>query len=188
LPEDATRDMNQMLSQVPVWGTGRRAKLDGIATAGKTGTTQAYRDAWFVGYTGNYVAAVWFGNDDYSPTRRLTGGRLPAMTWKKFMTYAHRDIELRPMPFVEAEKRIKPAEIAEADENRPADAPVKIVRQQPLPLETGELLKRIKLDLESASPLVAQKVARARAKKKVSGFVIPEAGKDRCIEDSAKCD
>ena len=56
----------------------RRAALDGIPTAGKTGTTNAYRDAWFVGYTGNFICAVWFGNDDYSPTNRMTGGSLPA--------------------------------------------------------------------------------------------------------------
>ena len=80
ISEETTGAMNIMLSQVPEWGTGRRSKLDGIRTAGKTGTTQAYRDAWFVGYTGNFVSAVWFGNDNYGPTKRLTGGRLPAMT------------------------------------------------------------------------------------------------------------
>ena len=58
-------------------GTARRAALDGIPTAGKTGTTNAYRDAWFVGYTGNYTCAVWYGNDDYSPTNRMTGGSCP---------------------------------------------------------------------------------------------------------------
>lgn len=92
--------INEILSQVPEWGTGRRAKLDDRKTAGKTGTTQAYRDAWFVGYTGNYVGAVWYGNDNYTPTRRLTGGRLPAMTWKELMTFALKGVEKRPIPYL----------------------------------------------------------------------------------------
>ena len=60
-----------MMSHVVSEGTARRAALDGIPTAGKTGTTNAYRDAWFVGYTGNFTCAVWYGNDDYSPTNRM---------------------------------------------------------------------------------------------------------------------
>jgi len=101
LEERTVGVMNRIMAQIPERGTGRRAAIEGIRSAGKTGTTQAYRDAWYIGYTGNYVAAVWFGNDNYQPTRRLTGGRLPAMTWQKFMDYAHQNIELRPIPFIE---------------------------------------------------------------------------------------
>ena len=79
--------------------------LDGIKVAGKTGTTNAYRDAWFVGYTGNYVAAVWFGNDDYSSTNKMTGGSLPAMTWQQIMAYAHQGIELKTLPGLGAEPK-----------------------------------------------------------------------------------
>ncbi len=93
-------DINVMLNLAAEQGTGRRAMLPGIRIAGKTGTTNAYRDAWFVGYTGNYIAGVWVGNDDYQSTNRMTGGSLPAMTWKDIMVYAHQGIELRPLPGV----------------------------------------------------------------------------------------
>src|SRR5258708_39758371 len=87
--------MGGMMSHVVREGTARRAALDGIPTAGKTGTTNAYRDAWFVGYTGNFVCAVWFGNDDYSPTNRMTGGSLPAQTWHEIMVAAHQGVEVK---------------------------------------------------------------------------------------------
>ena len=79
-------------------GTAAQAALDGIRSAGKTGTTQSYRDAWYVGFTGNYTAAVWMGNDDFTATNNMTGGSLPAMTWQRLMTYAHQNIELKPIP------------------------------------------------------------------------------------------
>ncbi|MCV0396170.1 MAG: PBP1A family penicillin-binding protein [Rhizobiaceae bacterium] len=98
LKETTVAGMNTILSQVPEWGTGRRAALPGIRSAGKTGTAQSYRDAWYVGYTGNYTCAVWLGNDDFSPTRNMTGGSLPAMTWQRIMAYAHQGVELKPIP------------------------------------------------------------------------------------------
>ncbi len=98
LPVRVASDMIKMMNSVVENGTGRRAQLDGVPAGGKTGTTNAYRDAWFMGYTGNYVCGVWVGNDDYSSTNRMTGGSLPAMTWHSIMDYAHRGIELKRLP------------------------------------------------------------------------------------------
>jgi penicillin-binding protein 1A len=98
LRPQVVHDMNFMLNKVVEEGTGKRAMLDGIRAAGKTGTTNAYRDAWFVGYTGNLAAGVWFGNDDHTSTNNMTGGTLPAMAWKEVMTFAHQNLEIRPIP------------------------------------------------------------------------------------------
>ena len=88
LKESTVLGMVDMMHTVVESGTGRRARLPGINVAGKTGTTNAYRDAWFVGYTGNFTTAVWLGNDNFQPTNRLTGGVLPAATWAKYMRVA----------------------------------------------------------------------------------------------------
>ena len=98
IPPQVAVDMVGMMTKVVEEGTARRAILDGIRAAGKTGTTNAYRDAWFVGYTGNFVCGVWFGNDDYKPMHQMTGGSLPAQTWHEIMAYAHQGIELRQIP------------------------------------------------------------------------------------------
>lgn len=100
LPENVAFEMNDILVNVVEAGTGGRAKLEGHMAAGKTGTTQAYRDAWFVGFTGHYVSAVWFGNDDYTSTKNMTGGSLPAMTWQAIMTSAHQGLPPKPIPGV----------------------------------------------------------------------------------------
>ena len=95
IPPQVASDMAMMMNHVVEDGTAKRAMLDGIKAGGKTGTTNSYRDAWFVGYTGNFVCGVWYGNDDYSPLNRMTGGALPAQTWHDIMAYAHQGIELR---------------------------------------------------------------------------------------------
>jgi len=89
--------MNEMLAGVIGHGTGKAATLPRPA-AGKTGTTQEYRDAWFVGYTADLVAGVWFGNDDNTPTNRVTGGSLPAIAWRRFMLAATQGMPLRALP------------------------------------------------------------------------------------------
>lgn len=95
--ERTVQYLNSMMRAVVESGTGRRAQIEGVPAVGKTGTTSSYRDAWFCGFTGNYVAAVWFGNDDYRPTNKLTGGVLPTIAWQKFMAYAHTNIEIKPV-------------------------------------------------------------------------------------------
>ncbi|MEP3045809.1 MAG: PBP1A family penicillin-binding protein [Roseibium sp.] len=147
LPEDKVHEMNDILVNVVEAGTARRARIDGVVAAGKTGTTNAYRDAWFVGYTGNFTAAVWFGNDDFTSTRRVTGGSLPAMAWQRFMEYAHNGIELAAMPGVDAENlprlsRPAPARVAEADRLVPQPRVLKR-RTQALLLEMGDDLRKL---------------------------------------------
>jgi penicillin-binding protein 1A len=80
--------MNTMLHEVLVSGTARHADLPGWPAAGKTGTSQDFRDAWFVGFTSQLVTGVWLGNDDNSPTRKAVGGGLPVEVWSRFMKTA----------------------------------------------------------------------------------------------------
>jgi len=90
--------MNAMLHETLVTGTARHADLPGWPAAGKTGTSQDFRDAWFIGYTAHLVAGVWLGNDDNSPTRNATGGGLPVDIWSRFMKAAHQGIAPVALP------------------------------------------------------------------------------------------
>ncbi len=94
LASDVAEKMNHLLYQVMHAGTGRRASLGLRHAAGKTGTTNEWRDAWFVGYTGQIVAGVWVGNDEYTPMDKVTGGTIPAQIWKDFMRTAHQGLPL----------------------------------------------------------------------------------------------
>jgi len=90
--------MNGMLRQTLEIGTGRKAALAAWPAAGKTGTSQDFRDAWFIGYTSALVAGVWFGNDDGKPTRKTTGGSLPAIAWQRFMNRALEGVPVAELP------------------------------------------------------------------------------------------
>jgi penicillin-binding protein 1A len=90
--------MNTMMQETLLSGTAHKAELPGWMAAGKTGTSQDFRDAWFIGYTSNLVTGVWLGNDDNSPTRKATGGGLPVEIWTRFMRAAHQGVPVAALP------------------------------------------------------------------------------------------
>jgi penicillin-binding protein 1A len=90
--------MNTMMQETLLSGTARKAEIPGWMAAGKTGTSQDFRDAWFIGYTANLVTGVWLGNDDNSPTRKTTGGGLPVEVWTRFMRAAHQGVPVAGLP------------------------------------------------------------------------------------------
>ncbi len=115
--------MNAMMAGTIEYGSGRGAAI-GRPAAGKTGTTQASRDAWFVGYTANLVTGVWFGNDDGSPTR-ATGSSLPVTAWREFMTFAHEGLTVARLPGEWRSDRMPPAT---AEARQPAATPASAPR------------------------------------------------------------
>jgi len=98
ISQPALAYMVSMMRGVITGGTGTRANVPGFDLAGKTGTTSDYRDAWFVGYTGGFVTAVWVGKDDNKPMKRVTGGSAPAGIWKDYMTAALPRLKVQPIP------------------------------------------------------------------------------------------
>ena len=107
-----SRLMTGMMRDVVVRGTGTAAELDDRPTAGKTGTSQDYRDAWFVGYTGDLIAGVWLGNDDNTPMRDVTGGRLPAALWRDFMEQAEQGRPEAPLNMPEGPSDARSEQLA----------------------------------------------------------------------------
>ena len=149
IPPQVAADMAFMMSKVVEEGTAKRAILDGIKSAGKTGTTNSYRDAWFVGYTGNFVCGVWYGNDDYSPLNKMTGGSLPAQTWHDIMAYAHQGIELKQIAGVAPNgATVGPL----LDKDGKGDAPVRPVM---LTLKGSQSLQRLERMMDDAGRALA---------------------------------
>ncbi|TIN14565.1 MAG: penicillin-binding protein, partial [Mesorhizobium sp.] len=127
LKADIVGMMNSMMTGTVEVGTAKKAAFN-WPSAGKTGTSQNSRDAWFVGYTANLTTGVWFGNDDGSPMKKVTGGALPAQAWHEFMVAAHEGLPVRPLPGTwksTPPDTVVPDEIPSADNSQPAPpAPV----------------------------------------------------------------
>lgn len=100
ISENAARQLIYMMNQTIEAGTGGRARLPDRQVAGKTGTTQAARDAWFLGFTADYVAGVWMGYDDNTPLTGVTGGGLPAEIWREVMVRVHQGLPVLPLPMI----------------------------------------------------------------------------------------
>ena len=100
--------MNAMMQETLLTGTAKTAALPNWPAAGKTGTSQDFRDAWFVGYTSHLVTAVWLGNDDSSPTKKTTGGGLPVEIWSRFMKAAHQNVPPAELPGVSGRSPVAP--------------------------------------------------------------------------------
>ncbi len=117
--------MNSMMTGTVEIGTAKKAAF-AWPSAGKTGTSQNSRDAWFVGYTANLTTGVWFGNDDGSPMKKVTGGALPAQAWHEFMVAAHEGVPVRPLPGTwksTPPDTIVPDDIPSVDNNQAAPQP-----------------------------------------------------------------
>jgi membrane peptidoglycan carboxypeptidase len=129
----ARAGIHDLLASVVREGTGRAARING-PVEGKTGTSQSYKDAWFIGFTNDIVVGVWVGNDDNSPTRSVTGGDLPARIWRDFVTQsaAVRAKIVRPQP------RMTALAAADAGDAKPA-ASATAVRGVPVVQNTGIL-------------------------------------------------
>ena len=106
LRESVAQELIYMMRQVVTRGSGKRANLPDREVAGKTGTTQAARDAWFIGFTADYVAGVWMGYDDNTPLSGVTGGSLPAEIWKATMERVHENVPVRPLPMMRPEEEL----------------------------------------------------------------------------------
>ncbi len=108
ISQEAAQQLTWMMSNVVEEGTGMRARLEGRQVAGKTGTTSEARDAWFIGFTGDYVTGVWMGYDDNTNMAGVTGGGMPAEIWHEVMVRVEEGLPPKPLPMIVPQARIQP--------------------------------------------------------------------------------
>lgn len=142
ISEESAKYLTYMMSRVIEAGTGQRARLPGREAAGKTGTTSAARDAWFLGFTADYVAGVWMGYDDNTPLTGVTGGGIPAEIWREVMIRVHEGLPARPLPMLIPEPRLPPVINPDGSVQDPGVQPN--YRPAPVPQSNdGDLAERI---------------------------------------------
>ncbi|MGV8988103.1 MAG: transglycosylase domain-containing protein [Cypionkella sp.] len=131
ISETADKELIWMMTQVVQKGTGARAALGDRPVAGKTGTTSEARDAWFVGFTADYVAGVWMGYDNNTPLKGVTGGGLPAEIWRETMTRVEEGLPITPLPLIVPEPRLPPGSDAQPApaQRQPARDPISSILQ-----------------------------------------------------------
>ncbi len=143
ISEQAAQLLTYMMTQVIEDGTGGRARIEGWQAAGKTGTTTGLKDAWFVGFTADYVTGVWMGYDDNTPMKEVTGAGLPAEIWHEVMVRVHEGLEPKPLPLIVPEARLPPgtptAEQLPVEVFPEQQAPVRQERRRADPL--GDVLR-----------------------------------------------
>jgi penicillin-binding protein 1A len=125
--------MNTMMQETLLSGTARKAEIPGWMAAGKTGTSQDFRDAWFIGYTSSLVTGVWLGNDDNSPTKKATGGGLPVEIWTRFMRAAHQGVPVAALPGSQAGGFLSNIAQAMPQTGVAANAPSSVIAGKPAP-------------------------------------------------------
>ncbi len=169
-PQIVTRkvveQMNQMMQLVVTEGTAKSAALDFTHAAGKTGTTSSYKDAWFVGFTGRYVASVWLGNDDNRPMHQVTGGQVPAPAWHSLMALIHTDMNFPTIPGLPTHPRQaeEAARLAAEKRNDPTQQDLATSAgangmagqrksQSLMPEQTREALKKVAVAMRKAANL-----------------------------------
>lgn len=132
LSSQELRDINLMMSMTVSSGTAKAARIPGLDMGGKTGTTNDYHDAWFVGYSPDRVTSVWVGADDYAPMQQITGGSIPARIWKSYM-----QMGIKADLIHKSGASLPKSEMANPVQSAPANAP------EPLPDGLGDLLSQI---------------------------------------------